>query len=98
VDFSIPENHYPLEKDGRVQWFSSPYEDTVLIKTRYPSIFIEEVSLWHIILTPVLTENEWTWFKVSQRDDPEWIMFRWQLDRMLIAVCNAHPDSEVEWT
>lgn len=92
----IPENHFPLEKDERVQWFSSPHEDTVLVKTRYPSIFIEEVSLWHIILVPILTENEWTWFKITQRDNPEWIMFRWQLDRMLIAICDAHPDKEAK--
>ena len=90
----IPENHYPLEKDERVQWFSSPHEDTVLVKTAFPYMFIREMYTWHITLKPIVWERGWCWFKIEQKLPLKWVLWRWQLDRMLIAICNGDPARE----
>lgn len=90
----IPKNHYPLEKDERVQWFSAPHEDTVLVKTKTPDIFIKACATWHIVLYPILTEGQWTWFRINQMKNWSWVMFRWELDRLLIAICNGNPAKE----
>ena len=83
------ENAFPIQKDTRVLWTDAEW---VWVKTVHPSLLIEQAALYDVVLTPFKIQDGYTLLNIRQTPDSPWVMFRGELDRLLIKTLDDYPE------